>query len=166
MSVALVRPTDDLAETANREHEQAIGAATAMVRHALNAGDALLAAKAQTAPGQWTRWLASRFVASPETANVYMALAHHRDVILVGAALALHGRRSPRRIAARSHGRCGAKSATARRRRWAGRWPRRTSVSMVCNVPQALERAVRARAGAEGLTTSARPTPSRGEELR
>lgn len=81
MSVALVRPTDDLAATANHEHEQALNAANAMVRHAMNAGDALLAAKAQTAPGQWTRWLAAQFVASPETANVYMSLAHHREAI-------------------------------------------------------------------------------------
>ncbi len=71
----------ELARVANREHAQAFSAASAMIEHAIRAGEALLAAKAQTPPGAWTRWLKDEFVASPETANVYMRLAHHQDEI-------------------------------------------------------------------------------------
>jgi hypothetical protein len=88
--VAEVRPEvlgpgmsrSDLADVFNREHGLAVEAFNATVMHAIRAGEALLAAKDQTKPGEWTRWLKDVFVASPETANVYMQLAHAQEQIL------------------------------------------------------------------------------------
>ena len=72
----------ELADIFNREHGLALQAVRATVLHAIQAGEALLAAKDQTRPGQWTRWLKDVFTASPETANVYMLLAHQKAEIL------------------------------------------------------------------------------------
>lgn len=73
---------DELAEVFNREHASTVSSAQATIMHAIRAGEALLAAKEQTPPGQWTRWLDQVFAASPETANVYMRCAHSQAAIL------------------------------------------------------------------------------------
>jgi hypothetical protein len=46
-----------LAETVNREHELVLEAGTAMVAHAIKAGEALLKAKELVGHGGWERWL-------------------------------------------------------------------------------------------------------------
>lgn len=47
----------DLAETIRREHDAVVEAAGSMVRHALAAGEALLATKVLVAPGRWGQWV-------------------------------------------------------------------------------------------------------------
>jgi ParB family chromosome partitioning protein len=64
-----------LAETANREHAlfgQSFGNA---LEHALAAGAALAAAKAQLIHGEWLPWLSENFTGSERAAQLYMKVA-------------------------------------------------------------------------------------------
>jgi ParB family chromosome partitioning protein len=67
----------ELAQIANREHELAYRSGAEMVAHAINAGEALIAAKAQTPRGEWLPWLAANFNASEDTAERYMKVARN-----------------------------------------------------------------------------------------
>lgn len=69
----------ELAEIANREHELARQAGEEMVRHAIQAGDALISAKAQVQYGEWLPWLESNFDASEDTAHAYMKVARDSE---------------------------------------------------------------------------------------
>lgn len=69
----------ELAVTALREHDLALSAGVSMVDHAISAGEALLAAKARCAPGQWLAWLAANFSVGEGTAQTYMRIARHKD---------------------------------------------------------------------------------------
>jgi hypothetical protein len=66
-----------LAECANQAHEKVEGAVQQAVVHALEAGQALLAAKAICLKGAWTAWLKANFCASARTARGYMRLVVH-----------------------------------------------------------------------------------------
>lgn len=65
----------ELATIANTEHDLARSSADASVGHALRAGEALLAVKAQLAHGDWLPWLAANFSASERMAQRYMTIA-------------------------------------------------------------------------------------------
>jgi hypothetical protein len=67
-----------LAETIQREHCAVGHAAGNMLSHAMAAGDALAAAKAQVRPGDWGRWLKSECDLPDRTAQRYMQLAAAR----------------------------------------------------------------------------------------
>lgn len=68
-------PLEELALEANRRHALCREAAWAIVEHALTAGEALLAAKAQVQHGAWLPWLAANFDGSERTAQLYMTVA-------------------------------------------------------------------------------------------
>lgn len=65
----------ELAHIVNREHELAREAGLAMVEHAIRAGEALIAAKAQLHHGEWLPWLADEFDGSERMAQRYMTVA-------------------------------------------------------------------------------------------
>lgn len=75
---------EELAETIRREHMLAAGSAKEMVEHAIFAGVALLEAKARLPFGDWREWLDTNAPMSRGTAEVYMRLAAHRDLVLEG----------------------------------------------------------------------------------
>lgn len=66
-----------LAACANEAHDKVAGAIQQAVLHALEAGQALLAAKRLCPKGAWTAWLKDHFRASVRTAQGYMRLAVH-----------------------------------------------------------------------------------------
>lgn len=68
-----------LAAQIARHHERARAAAADAVTHAIAAGGALLAAKAQIGHGGWLAWLDANFDWSERTAQLYMHLARHRE---------------------------------------------------------------------------------------
>lgn len=65
----------ELAEVANREHAACEDATQSALSHAIAAGRALNAAHAQTASGEWRRWLKANFAGSSSCANNYMRFA-------------------------------------------------------------------------------------------
>jgi hypothetical protein len=65
----------ELADLANREHALARTSALEMVEHAINAGEALLRAKAKKGHGDWLGWLADNFDGSRQTAQAYMRVS-------------------------------------------------------------------------------------------
>lgn len=69
----------ELAEIANREHALARQAGESMIEHAIRAGDALTAAKAQVQHGEWLPWLEKNVEASERTARAYMQVASNRQ---------------------------------------------------------------------------------------
>lgn len=80
-----------LAETANREHELVLEAGTAMVAHAIKAGEALLKAKELVGHGGWERWLVENLSEhSLTTPRLYMRLARHRDQVLTAGPVSLN----------------------------------------------------------------------------
>lgn len=86
MSAAIVNivkePTlDDLAEAANREHGAVEAAAAAAVTHAIQAGEALLAAREIVGYGGWHDWLKAKFSGSVPLASAYMRIAHYQETI-------------------------------------------------------------------------------------
>jgi hypothetical protein len=106
VSVAVIEGEDGLLATANREHELVMQAGTAMVEHAIRAGEALLAARNGMGDGEWGDWLRGAFVASVATAHNYMRLAIHQDAVrglpsMRAALTQVTGERSPRRLPAR-----------------------------------------------------------------
>lgn len=84
-----VQGLPELAEVANREHGLAIQAGTSMIQHAINAGEALLAAKEQVPYGAWQDWLADNFAHS--TGQQYMRLARHKQLVIEGQATTIKG---------------------------------------------------------------------------
>ena len=65
----------DLAVVANQEHALARQSGESMIEHALRAGDALVAAKAQLQHGEWLPWLEANFDGSERIAQMYMSVA-------------------------------------------------------------------------------------------
>lgn len=65
----------ELADVANREHALVGQAVGAMVEHAIRAGEALVAAKAQVNHGGWLPWLDANFNGSNRHAERYMMVA-------------------------------------------------------------------------------------------
>lgn len=91
--VGEVQPTlDELGGTAAREHGLVVQAGTAMIEHAIRAGEALLAARDQycgpllqdrslSQNQVWMAWLAENFPGARNTASGYMRVASHQDAI-------------------------------------------------------------------------------------
>lgn len=69
----------ELATVANREHALARQSGESMIEHAIHAGEALVAAKAQVKHGEWLPWLAANFAASEDTAEGYMKVAANSE---------------------------------------------------------------------------------------
>jgi hypothetical protein len=69
----------ELAEIANSEHALFMDSGRAMVEHAIRAGEALMAAKAQTPHGEWLPWVEANFHASERTARAYMRVYANRQ---------------------------------------------------------------------------------------
>lgn len=65
----------ECADIANREHELFRQSGVSMLEHAMKAGEALLAAKAQLAHGEWLPWLAGNFNGTDRLAQMYMKVA-------------------------------------------------------------------------------------------
>lgn len=65
----------DYARVANEEHRLAREAFGSTLQHAIAAGEALMAAKAQLPHGQWLPWLVANFEGSERTAQAYMRVA-------------------------------------------------------------------------------------------
>jgi hypothetical protein len=80
----------DLAARIRSYHEATVAALKASVQHAMNAGDLLIEAKAQLKHGQWLPWLDENCAMSQRTAQLYIKLAKHRDVIEKAAANPQH----------------------------------------------------------------------------
>jgi hypothetical protein len=72
---------NELADVANREHEQAQTAGAAMVAHAIAAGEALERARQRVPDGQWGQWIADHFHGSWSLASTYQRLYHYRDEV-------------------------------------------------------------------------------------
>jgi hypothetical protein len=72
---------DKLASEINKEAKLAEQHAMQAVNHALNAGRLLTEAKEQCPHGQWLSWIENNFEGSARTAQGYMRLFEHRDVL-------------------------------------------------------------------------------------
>jgi len=88
------RNLEDLAQIANCEHELVLSTGTAMIGHAILAGEALLAAKKLVPRGEWEQWLvdnvADRSLSTPRT---YMRLAVHKEKIIEAQPTSMKGAR-------------------------------------------------------------------------
>lgn len=71
----------ELAEIANHENAMAIAAGHRMFDHAVNAGLALTAAKAQLPHGEWMPWVEANLEIALATASRYMRFAAYQDEI-------------------------------------------------------------------------------------
>jgi hypothetical protein len=78
MSDDLPTTLDELAAVAVTEHEAFERETASALAHAIRAGEALIAAKAQLNHGEWLPWIAESFPASERTARRYMTLAANR----------------------------------------------------------------------------------------
>lgn len=73
---------DRLAGKAAREHTLAVAAGLDAFQHAINAGEALLAAREKVERGHWSDWLADTFLDwSESAARNYMRLAKNKDLL-------------------------------------------------------------------------------------
>lgn len=79
---------DELAATANREHDLSVKAGLEAIEHAILVGEALLAARKLVATGEWYRWLDNNTTFSRALATVYQRVAHYKH--LVGSAPSLN----------------------------------------------------------------------------
>jgi hypothetical protein len=70
-----------LADQIRNYHQQAVRAVGQALEHAMNAGDALLKAKARQRHGNWASWLRKNCEISPRTAQRYMQLAEARTLL-------------------------------------------------------------------------------------
>lgn len=70
-----------LAASINAEHDHCVAAMQKSLAHALAAGDMLIEAKGLVAHGEWLPWLADNCGIPKRTAQLYMRLAKHREVI-------------------------------------------------------------------------------------
>ncbi|MGR9158570.1 DUF3102 domain-containing protein [Rhizobium leguminosarum] len=70
-----------LAASIKTEHDECLAAMRQSLIHALAAGDMLVEAKSLVEHGQWLRWLADNCAMPKRTAQLYMRLAKHRELI-------------------------------------------------------------------------------------
>ncbi|ASP51472.1 DUF3102 domain-containing protein [Sinorhizobium meliloti] len=70
-----------LAASITAEHGECLAAMRKSLQHALAAGDMLIEAKGLVAHGQWLPWLADNCGIPKRTAQLYMRLAKHRELI-------------------------------------------------------------------------------------
>lgn len=70
-----------LAAEINRYHAACILAVGDALKHAMDAGDRLIEAKAACQHGEWSDWLAGNFNGADRTARAYMRLAANREKI-------------------------------------------------------------------------------------
>lgn len=70
-----------LAASINAEHDECLAAMRQSLSHALAAGDMLVEAKSLVAHGEWLPWLADNCAIPKRTAQLYMRLAKHRELI-------------------------------------------------------------------------------------
>lgn len=83
--VATVPPSlDELATTANREHELCEQASASALEHAIAAGEALAAARSVVETGAWLAWLGANFEGCRSTANHYQRFHKYRDELRAG----------------------------------------------------------------------------------
>lgn len=75
------RSLRELADDAKREHGLVLEAGTAMMEHAINAGEALLALKPQVPVGTWRQWIEVNLPFAYATAHLYMRCFKHQDLI-------------------------------------------------------------------------------------
>lgn len=71
----------ELAASIRQEHHLAEQHAMQAVNHAMEAGRLLIEAKALCSHGKWLSWLADNFEGSARTAQAYMRLFEHRDLL-------------------------------------------------------------------------------------
>nr|WP_234894923.1 DUF3102 domain-containing protein [Sinorhizobium meliloti] len=79
-----------MAAEINRAHEAAGLAGRELVRHAIAAGQRLIEAKALVAHGEWLPWLKKNCAIPTRTAQLYMRLAKHRELIEAKSADVAH----------------------------------------------------------------------------
>ncbi len=70
-----------LAASINAEHDECLAAMRQSLSHALAAGDMLIEAKELVMHGQWLPWLADNCAIPKRSAQLYMRLAKHRELI-------------------------------------------------------------------------------------
>jgi hypothetical protein len=70
-----------LAASINTEHDDCLAAMQQSLSHALAAGNMLVEAKSLVAHGEWLPWLADNCAIPKRTAQLYMRLAKHRELI-------------------------------------------------------------------------------------
>jgi hypothetical protein len=111
-NVNTISPTDtqDLAELARRireSHHAAQAAGVTALHHALDAGDAVIAAHAKIS-GNWKSWLRDNCFLSVRTALLYQQLARHREEIEAEIERIPHlSLRAARRLIAKPKGEAG-----------------------------------------------------------
>lgn len=72
---------ENLAPRINKAHRACAEAGRSAVEHAMACGELLIEAKGEMGHGGWGRWLEKNFEASQATANLYMKLARHRELL-------------------------------------------------------------------------------------
>ncbi|MGO7787372.1 DUF3102 domain-containing protein [Rhizobium ruizarguesonis] len=70
-----------LAASIKTEHDECVAAMRQSLSHALAAGDMLMEAKTLVGHGEWLPWLAENCPIPKRTAQLYMRLAKHRELI-------------------------------------------------------------------------------------
>lgn len=83
---------EELFQEANRWHSEFERRYNGSIQAAINAGEALLAAKRQVPRGKWMEWVSTHFVGSHDLANKYMRVADNSERVLNhGAGVSLRG---------------------------------------------------------------------------
>ena len=72
---------EELAAAINYEHEWVGMASKAVLDHAVRCGELLIEAKKQIRHGEWSGWLDANFDGSRRTAQQYMYVARHPEVV-------------------------------------------------------------------------------------
>ena len=98
---------DELIAKARAAHETINAEPTVALERAFEAGDALIAAKAQVLHGEWTKVLATTGI-PPSTARLYMQLARERERIVVAGCTSI---REARRLLTGTKPRAGSRSS-------------------------------------------------------
>jgi hypothetical protein len=81
---------EELAATVAREHQLVRGAASAMLEHAMSAGDALIEAEREVERGGFLSWLAVSLPhLSQSTATKYMCVARNRERVTESGAVSI-----------------------------------------------------------------------------
>lgn len=71
----------DLAARIKAEHEATATAMKSGIEHAMKAGALLIEAKEQVPHGQWLPWIEANCAMSERTAQLYMRLTRHKDIV-------------------------------------------------------------------------------------
>jgi len=79
-----------LAASIKTEHDECLAAMRQSLSHALAAGDMLMEAKSLVEHGEWLPWLAENCPIPKRTAQLYMRLAKHRELIEAKSADVAH----------------------------------------------------------------------------